>query len=84
MVLSPPASGDFGCVIERHGALYRDEYGWDERFETLVDDVLEDARRIYERFGFELVEEEKHHSFGHDLVGQNWWLTLSRSGIPRG
>ena len=34
--------------------------------------VLEGARRIYERAGFELVEQERHHSFGHDLVGQNW------------
>jgi DNA-binding MarR family transcriptional regulator/GNAT superfamily N-acetyltransferase len=41
-----------------------------------TNDVLDDARRIYERFGFRLVEEEKHHSFGHDLVGQNWWLDL--------
>jgi DNA-binding MarR family transcriptional regulator/GNAT superfamily N-acetyltransferase len=34
--------------------------------------VLADARRIYQRAGFTLVDEEKHHSFGHDLVGQNW------------
>ena len=41
-----------------------------------TNDVLDDARRIYERAGFKLVEEERHHSFGQDLVGQNWWRAL--------
>lgn len=157
IVLRAPISGDFGWVVQRHGALYWEEYGWDETFEGLVarivadyikdrdpkreaawiaelngervgcvfctkkeeavaqlrillvepsargmgigtrlveecvrfargaryrqivlwtNDVLEAARRIYERVGFELVEEAKHHSFGHDLVGQNWLLNL--------
>jgi N-acetylglutamate synthase-like GNAT family acetyltransferase len=151
------AAGDFGWVIERHGVLYAEEYGWDEGLEALIarvvadyiehrdserenawiaevdgeragcvfctekerevaqlrlllvepwargrgvgtrlvdtclafakragyrrimlwtNDVLHDARRLYERAGFALAEEEEHHSFGHDLVGQNWWKSL--------
>ena len=38
--------------------------------------VLDAARYIYEEHGFKLVEEEEHHSFGHDLVGQNWESAL--------
>lgn len=41
-----------------------------------TNDVLASARRIYQGEGFRLVKEERHHSFGRDLVGQNWELTL--------
>jgi DNA-binding MarR family transcriptional regulator/N-acetylglutamate synthase-like GNAT family acetyltransferase len=41
-----------------------------------TNDILTAARHIYEAAGFKLVEEECHHSFGKDLVGQNWNLDL--------
>ncbi len=41
-----------------------------------TNDVLVEARKIYEKHGFKLVDEAHHHSFGHDLVGQNWDLIL--------
>jgi DNA-binding MarR family transcriptional regulator/GNAT superfamily N-acetyltransferase len=163
--------GDLGWVVQRHGEIYSDEFGWDQTFESLVarivadfpavpvsgdagppspptaawivevggaragcvlccardehtaqlrlllvepwargsglgrrlvtecvdfarrsgyaeivlwtNDVLVAARRIYEAAGFELVEEEPHHSFGHDLVGQTWRLDLRVASPPR-
>lgn len=41
-----------------------------------TNDVLAAARTIYLGQGFRLVSEERHHSFGHDLVGQFWELDL--------
>jgi DNA-binding MarR family transcriptional regulator/GNAT superfamily N-acetyltransferase len=60
-IIRPPRPGDIGWVISRHGALYAEEYGWDESFEGLVAEIAGafikgyDARRercwIAERHG---------------------------------
>jgi DNA-binding MarR family transcriptional regulator/N-acetylglutamate synthase-like GNAT family acetyltransferase len=157
VVLRAPVAGDFGWIVHRHGVLYAEQYGWDDRFEALVarivadyvydhdptreavwiaevdgdpvgcvfcvrkeekvaqlrlllveprargmgigtrlvdeclrfahragyeqimlwtNDVLEDARRIYERAGFELRDTEPHQDFGQAVVGQDWWRAL--------
>lgn len=38
--------------------------------------ILGAARHIYEEADFRLVQEQPHHSYGHNLVGQNWELKL--------
>ena len=58
------------CLAFARRAGYREIVLW-------TNDVLHAARRIYQRAGFELVGSQEHHSFGHDLVGQDWRLPLS-------
>jgi DNA-binding MarR family transcriptional regulator/GNAT superfamily N-acetyltransferase len=156
-LLRAPRPGDMGWVVQRNGAIYAEEFGWDASYEALVarivadyvenrdpdaeaawiaevdgapagcvfcvredaatarlrlllvepwarglgigarlvdevlrfarqagyaritlwtNDVLADARRIYQRAGFSLDNENRHRSFGKDLIGQNWSRAL--------
>ncbi|MBL8568269.1 MAG: MarR family transcriptional regulator [Phreatobacter sp.] len=60
------------CIAFARQAGYRRMVLW-------TNDILASARRIYQAEGFVLTAEDKHHSFGVDLVGQTWELDLLKS-----
>jgi DNA-binding MarR family transcriptional regulator/GNAT superfamily N-acetyltransferase len=59
------------CLEFARSAGYRGVVLWTQS-------MLTSAIGIYRRAGFRLVKEEPHHSFGHDLVGQEWELDFNR------
>ena len=57
------------CIRFARTAGYRKVVLWTQS-------ILTAAHRIYEKAGFCIVKEEAHHSFGQDLIGQEWELGL--------
>ena len=76
LLVVPKARGlGLGTRLVQEAVRFAGRSGY-QKLTLWTNDVLVAARKIYERNGFKLIDEGPHHSFGHDLVGQNWDLIL--------
>jgi len=57
------------CISFARGVGYRKINLWTQS-------ILAAAHHLYKKAGFVLIKEEPHHSFGKDLIGQEWELIL--------
>jgi N-acetylglutamate synthase-like GNAT family acetyltransferase len=76
LYVEPQARGSgLGRRLTRECIQFAKQKGY-RKLNLWTNEILVAARAIYVAEGFELVAEEHHHSFGHDLVGQYWALKL--------
>jgi DNA-binding MarR family transcriptional regulator/GNAT superfamily N-acetyltransferase len=76
MLVEPKARGlGIGARLVDECILFAREKGY-RKITLWTNSILLPARHIYRKAGFRLVHKERHHSFGHALVGETWDLTL--------
>jgi DNA-binding MarR family transcriptional regulator/N-acetylglutamate synthase-like GNAT family acetyltransferase len=76
VIVDRPGRGlGLGKALVREAIRFARAAGY-ARMQLWTNDILHAARAIYVGEGFKLIAEERHHSFGQDLVGQNWELVL--------
>lgn len=76
LLVEPAARGmGIGTRLVEESIAFARRSGY-RRLILWTNDILHVARHLYEKAGFRMIGEERHKSFGQDLVGQFWALEL--------
>jgi GNAT superfamily N-acetyltransferase len=76
LYVEPEARGiGLGRMLVDQCVRFARESGY-RRVRLWTQSILVPARKIYAAAGFKLVDSAPHHSFGVNLVGENWELEL--------
>jgi GNAT superfamily N-acetyltransferase len=83
LLVDPAGRGhSLGSALVRTAIEFARAVGY-ARMRLWTNQPLAAARHIYLRHGFALIAEERHHSFGADLVGQTYELDLAAGSGER-